>query len=166
MCALSCLLCNSDFLANLWALNRHYGERYSLLRRSFAVTTTCFSLAALLLTGCGLNRDQGVATVIVSVPTNTLAPIVSFTPKYTATLPPTVTPIPSVTPTPLDTLPPAPASVPPTLTPTPSTIATVNFTSPTANLRSGPGHKFDIIAVPKADTQLVVLATNTNKACN
>ncbi len=138
-------------------------ERYSLLRRSFAVTTTCLSLAAILLTGCGFNRDQGVATVIVSVPTNTLAPIVSFTPKYTATLPPTVTPIPSVTPTPLDTLPPAPASDTPTLTPTASTIGTVNFTSPTANLRSGPGQRFGVIIGLKAGTRLIVLGTNDSK---
>jgi uncharacterized protein YraI len=101
--------------------------------------------------------------VIVSVPTNTLAPIVSFTPKYTATLPPTETPIPSITPTASDTIPPEPPSDTPTLTPTASTIGTVNFTSPTANLRSGPGQQFGVIIGLKAGTRLIVLGTDTTK---
>ncbi len=116
-----------------------------------------------ILVGCGINNQQIVPTTIVSVPTNTLgAPIVSFTPKFTATLPPSKTPIPSATPSPTDTEPPVPPSPTPTLSPTPVILGAVNFTSPTANLRSGPGQTFAVITGIKAGTQVIVLGVDSS----
>ncbi|MEP7284247.1 MAG: SH3 domain-containing protein [Chloroflexota bacterium] len=123
-------------------------------------------LGLFLLAGCSFSRESGPPTVIVTVPlapTNTLAPIYTFTPKFTATQVPTSTPIPSITPTPSNTVPPLPATATATLSPTASIIASVNFTSPTANLRSGPGQAFPIIMGIKAGTRIIVLGLNSDK---
>jgi hypothetical protein len=86
-----------------------------------------------------------------------------MTPKFTSTLPPSATPIPSVTPSPTDTVPPPPPTATLTLSPTPQTLGAVNFTSPTANLRSGPGQNFAVITGVKAGTQVIVLGLDSSK---
>src|SRR3954454_1145451 len=98
---------------------------------------------AVVASGCSFFKPQGVPTVIVvpggDQPTSTLDGIISMTPRFTATLEPTLTPIPTETLTPTMTVPPATNTTTPTITPTPATRASVNFTSPTVNMRSGPG---------------------------
>src|SRR5437667_265503 len=93
---------------------------------SHRLQTVVFVLVAMLfLVGCGLNKEKGVPTVIVFVPTNTLSPdngAVTDTP----TIIPTATTIPP--PTTLPTNPVlATTAVPlPTATPTAVTMGSVS----------------------------------------
>jgi uncharacterized protein YraI len=135
------------------------------LSQRLRLVATLFLLfaCAAALSGCSFVREQQIPTVIVAIPTNTLAPIFTQTQKFTAT------PIPSVTPTPSPSLPPSPtqvAAVPtdqPTPTATAAVLGSVNFTSPTANLRSGPGQSFPVITGVKAGTRVFVLGFNDKK---
>jgi uncharacterized protein YraI len=116
-----------------------------------------------LLVGCDFKQQESPPTQIIVIPTNTLGPIVSFTPKFTATLIPTVTLIPSITPTPSVTPPPPTETPAPTLTPTPAISGSVNFTSPTANLRAGPGQNFQVLRALRSGTSVIVLGLNDGK---
>jgi hypothetical protein len=73
-----------------------------------------------------------------AVPTRTLGPIVSFTPKFTATPIPSSTPTPTITLTPTETT--EPPTVTPTLTPSPSPTASgaIRSTSAQVNVREEP----------------------------
>ena len=133
-------------------------------RRLQAVNLTLIILV--LLVGCEFKpQPEGPPTQIVTVPvTNTLsAGILSMTPRFTATLIPTVTLIPSITPTPSNTVPPPTETPLPSVTATPSITGSINFTSPTANLRSGPGQNFTVLKALKSGTQFTVLGLNEEK---
>ena len=93
---------------------------------------------------------------ILRPPTRTVKPIVSFTPRFTATPFPSATHTPSVTSTITST------EVPPTLTTTPSptltpTIEGVIQSTENVNLRSGPGVDYDIVVSASPGTELGVL---------
>jgi len=61
------------------------------------------------------------------------------------------------------TVPPATNTTTPTITPTPATRASVNFTSPTVNMRSGPGQTFSVVSQVRSGTLVVVFGTNEKK---
>lgn len=116
-----------------------------------------------VLAGCKINSQSAPPTTIIIIPTNTLVPPVSFTPRFTATLIPTITPIPSITPPATDTPIPATDTPTPTITPTPAISGAVNFTSNIANVRTGPGQKFALVTSVKAGSSVVVLGVNDTK---
>lgn len=95
-------------------------------------------------------------------PTRTVKPIVSFTPRFTATSIPSETPIPSTTPLPTAT------PIPPTVTATPTptstpTIAGVIQANENVNLRTGPGFDYDIAVSVPPGTDLGVLRLKTDE---
>lgn len=102
---------------------------------------------------------------VLSVPTRTLGPIVSFTPRFTATPVPSITFTPSHTPSPtLTTVPPTVTSTPtPTLTPT---ISGVIRSVENVNLREGPGTTYDIVEIAPPGTDLGVLGIQTDAQDN
>ena len=125
-------------------------------------------LMLLLLTACdevapetpspGVQDDNGA---VLSLPTRTILPIVSFTPRFTATLIPSITFTPSNTPTLTLT------TVPPTLTPTSSptltpTVSGVIRSTENVNLREGPGTNYDIVLNASPGTELGVLGVQTD----
>jgi uncharacterized protein YraI len=122
-------------------------------------------LPALVLAGCKAPTPGAIVpTETLSVPTVTLsAGIISFTPRFTATLIPTVTPTPTITPSVTPTVPTSTPSDTPTITPTALVLGAINYTSPTANLRTGPGQRFPVVQSVKAGTALMVLAMNSSK---
>jgi len=122
-------------------------------------------LMTLGLSACGLNSPQ-VATQIVTIPplpTNTLAPVVTTTQRFTATPIPTATFIPSATPIATDT------PIPPTETPQPPTPSlqtargAVNDRSQVVNLRSGPSTDFDAIGKVNSGTTLTILGFSDDR---
>jgi uncharacterized protein YraI len=93
--------------------------------------------------------------------TRTVKPIVSFTPRFTAT------PIPSVTYTPSNTPVPTSTPVPPTLTRTPTptataTVAGVVQSTENVNLREGPGENYPIVVSVSPGTTVGVLGVQTD----
>ncbi len=95
------------------------------------------------------------------VPTRTLAPIVSFTPRFTATPLPSATFTPSITPSP--TMTPVPPTRTPTVTPTVTpTAAGVIRSTENVNLRSGPGTNYDIVLSVPPGTEVGVLGMQTD----
>ena len=95
-------------------------------------------------------------TAALQVPTRTLAPIVSFTPRFTATPLPSATFTPSVTPSVTAT------AIPPTRTPTVTptvtpTAAGVIRSTENVNLRSGPGTDYDIVLSVRPGTEVGVV---------
>jgi hypothetical protein len=112
-------------------------------------------LALLALAACGGDTGGEAA----SLPTATLAPIVSMTPRFTAT------PVPSRTPLPTNTYTPSPTPI----TPTPSNTFTPSPTPPvtgivaslqTVNVRQGPGVNFSAIRALVPGTGVEVLGQN------
>ncbi len=93
---------------------------------------------------------------ILSLPTRTLGPIVSFTPRFTATPIPSATLTPSDTPTPTLTSIPATATPTLTLTPTPTVEGVIRSTE-NVNLRSGPSLDYPVVVSVPPDTPLGVL---------
>lgn len=98
---------------------------------------------------------------VLSVPTRTLGPIVSFTPRFTAT------PIPSITFTPSNTPTPTRTTIPPTQTTTPSptptaTVSGVIRSTENVNLREGPSTEYDIVLSVPPGTELGVLGIQTD----
>lgn len=119
-------------------------------------TLRCLLPAILFgLAACSGSGGESVS----SLPTATLAPIVSMTPRFTAT------PVPSRTPLPTDTYTPSPTP----LTPTPSNTYTPSPTPPvtgivaslqTVNVRQGPGVNFSAIRALTPGTGVEVLGQN------
>lgn len=96
------------------------------------------------------------------VPTRTLGPIVSFTPRFTATAIPSATFTPSLTPEP--TLTPVPPTATPTETPTPTpTVAGRIRSTENVNLREGPGSDYAIVVSVPPGTELGVLGIQTDE---
>jgi uncharacterized protein YgiM (DUF1202 family) len=98
---------------------------------------------------------------VLGLPTRTVKPIVSFTPRFTATPIPSITFTPSNTPNPTDT------SLPPTLTLTPSptvtpTIGGVIISNENVNLREGPGFDYNVALSVAPGTELGVLSLQTD----
>ncbi|MBI5958965.1 MAG: SH3 domain-containing protein [Chloroflexi bacterium] len=103
--------------------------------------------------------DQG--QVALSVPTRTLGPIVSFTPRFTATPIPSLTLTPSNTPTVTLTV------IPPTRTATPSptptaTVEGIIQSGENVNLREGPGTDYPIVVSVPPGTTLGVMGLQTD----
>jgi hypothetical protein len=121
----------------------------------FAVKVLKCLLSAVLLGLAACSGTDGGAPV-ASLPTATLAPIVSMTPRFTAT------PVPSRTPLPTDTYTPSPTPI----TPTPSNTFTPSPTPPitgivasmqTVNVRQGPGVNFSAIRALVPGTGVEIL---------
>jgi hypothetical protein len=140
---------------------RGYRRRFRLSHRLKPIIF--LPIAILLLAGCGLNAEKGIPTQIVFVPTDTPAPIDNSTPTIPPTVIPTATIIPSETPIPTNPVIATTAVSSPTPTNVPSVLGTVNNTSTTANLRSGPGQRFSIIQGVKAGNQVLVLGMNSDQ---
>jgi hypothetical protein len=98
---------------------------------------------------------------ILSLPTRTLGPIVSFTPRFTATPIPSATLTPSDTPTPTLTSVPATATPTLTLTPTPTVQGVIRSTE-NVNLRSGPSLEYPVVVSVPPGTPLGVLGIQTD----
>jgi hypothetical protein len=98
---------------------------------------------------------------ILSQPTRTLGPIVSFTPRFTATPIPSITLTPSDTPTPTLTSIPATPTPTPTLTPTPTVQGVIRSTE-NVNLRSGPSLNYPVVVSVPPGTELGVLGIQTD----
>ena len=119
-----------------------------------------------LLTACD-TVETGTPTAdtdeaaVLTVPTRTLGPIVSFTPRFTATPIPSLTYTPSLTPVPSDT--PNPPTLTPTLTltPTPTVSGAVRSTE-NVNLREGPGTDYPIAFSVPPGTDLGVVGIQTD----
>jgi len=122
----------------------------------------------LLLSACNVNNAALFPTVVVvAPPTNTLAPIITQTQRFTATPIPTSTPIPlptvatTLTPTDAPTATNEPAT--PTLTPFPAAKAVIKLDANLVNLRAGPGSNFRIIGSLKAGSAITVLVNSTDQ---
>jgi uncharacterized protein YraI len=137
------------------------------MREHFRQSIWILAGVALLLAACdevktGSPTQSGADNEpILGLPTRTLGPIVSFTPRFTAT------PIPSITFTPSDTPTPTLTIVPPTLTRTPTptltpTVAGVIRSTENVNLREGPGTDFPIVVSMPPGTELGVLGVLTD----
>ncbi|MFN8531866.1 MAG: hypothetical protein U0670_24945, partial [Anaerolineae bacterium] len=122
--------------------------------------TTILVLAGAVFTAAFLSACNGTAEPVAqSIPTDTLAPIVSLTPRYTATLIPTRTPSLTPSPIPSDTpIPPTPTESP-TATNTPPITGSV-FSMQAINMRSGPGLNFDAVVALPPGTGFTILGTN------
>lgn len=135
--------------------------------RNYARWTIGLMLAAAVaLGGCSdLTTTEpspvGDNAPVLSVPTRTLGPIVSFTPRFTATPIPSATFTPSLTPTATATpIPPSPTpTITPTLTPT---MSGVIRSTERVNLREGPGTDYDIVLSVQPGTELGILGTQTD----
>jgi uncharacterized protein YraI len=95
-----------------------------------------------------------------------LGPIVSYTPRFTATPIPSITPTPSITPiasatpiVPTDT--PQPPTPVPTIAPTASGVIR---SSQTVNLREGPGTNYPVVANVRPGTEVGVVGVQTDAA--
>ncbi|MEZ4667169.1 MAG: SH3 domain-containing protein [Anaerolineae bacterium] len=112
----------------------------------------------LILTSC-TSPDQTQEQV--AVPTNTLAVIVSMTPRFTATPVPSRTPLPTFTLTPSDTpVTPTPSNTPPpTATPP---ITGIVASLETVNVRNGPGVNYTAIVALTPGTGVQVIATSSD----
>ncbi len=135
-------------------------------RRSASLWLALVGLVA--LSACDLTARSTFPTQIVApptVPTDTLAPVVSRTPRYTATLIPTATQIPTNTLPPTATIEQQLPSALPTTTPTPPTRGSVkaNGSTQTANLRSGPDAKTRQLRSVRAGTALIVLGISSDR---
>ncbi len=98
---------------------------------------------------------------VMSVPTRTVKPIVSFTPRFTATPIPSMTLTPSDTPLPTDTT--LPPTTTPTLTPSPTaTIEGIIRSTENVNLRSGPGFNNPVVLSLSPGTSLGVIGRVTD----
>jgi SH3-like domain-containing protein len=120
---------------------------------------------AILMGACNPNSSPGNPTFVVQpAATNTLAPIITQTQRFTATPIPTSTLIPSPTvPTLTPTEPEATEFVPtPTLTPTPQIKGVINLNGGQVNMRSGPGTNFRIMANLKSGSQVIIQASSTD----
>ncbi len=124
-------------------------------RHRFSQFSLALFAGVIGLSACGTDATE----VAQLPPTETLAPIVSNTPRFTATLIPTDTARPTETLTPSETpVPPTPSN---TFTPsaTPQIEGSVNSLQD-VNVRSGPNVQSPAFAVLRPGTGFVVLGTN------
>lgn len=135
--------------------------------RNFARWMVWLALGtALALSGCNDTTSPepspaGQNGAVLAVPTRTLGPIVSFTPRFTATPIPSATYTPSLTPTATET--PVPPSATPTITPTVTpTVSGIIRSTENVNLRSGPGTNYEIVLSVRPGTELGVLGMQTD----
>lgn len=134
------------------------------LRRSIWLVILC--LLALLAACDEVPAETPTSDIpqdgaVLSLPTRTVKPIVSFTPRFTAT------PIPSATLTPSDTPTVTLTSAPPSATHTPSpsitpTVGGVIYSVQNVNLREGPGEDYPIALTLPPGTEVGVLAAQTD----
>lgn len=118
---------------------------------------------AIALSGCDNTEPTpaGGDHAVLAVPTRTLGPIVSFTPRFTATPIPSATFTPSLTPTATETA--VPPSATPTITPTVTpTVSGIIRSTENVNLRSGPGTNYEIVLSVRPGTELGVLGMQTD----
>ena len=119
----------------------------------------CLALL-LLLVGCDEVAVEPTAptenAMVANLPTRTIKPIVSFTPRFTATPIPSATLTPSHTPTETSTA--VPPTVTPTVTPTITpTVSGVVRSTRNVNLREGPGEEYPIVRSVTPGTEMGVL---------
>lgn len=115
-----------------------------------------------LLGACNINGGAISPTIIIVIPTNTLAPLITQTPRFTAT--PIPSPTPPIIPTQVAAVPtlvtPEPNAIqplPPSITPT-ATKVVQGLTKDQANLRAGPGANFRIVGTLKTGSSMSVLS--------
>jgi SH3-like domain-containing protein len=123
------------------------------------------ALALMLITtgACGINLPSTNPTVVVVLPpTNTLAPIVTQTQRFTATPIPSPTLIPTATVPPTETLLP-PTDVPiPTATPIPAIKGLIKSDAGIVKMRIGPGTTYRSNANLKAGAPVVISAVSSD----
>ncbi len=132
-------------------------QRRTVLKR----LSILMMIALLGLAACDFGSQQQVADES-SIPTNTLAPIVSMTPRFTATPVPSRTPLPTFTFTPSET----PISPTPSDTPTPTAtppITGIIASLDSVNIREGPGVTFGAIAALPPGTGVQILGQNADR---
>jgi hypothetical protein len=156
-CAMANLLLN-------WALKNLLRGEINLLRRNHVFGFLLIAMT--LLAGCDM-QGAGIVTQVVepptSPPTNTVVPIISMTPRFTATLIPTSTFIPSITVSPTNTAIPPTFAQPATLTPTPVVSGSIVPNSGSINMRAGPGTNFKVLQRVDAGTTLQIIAANETR---
>lgn len=113
----------------------------------------------------GADSDSAAPTQqngeVVSLPTRTVKPIVSFTPRFTATPLPSMTFTPSATPRATDT--PAPPTATPTAVPSPTpTAAGEILSTQNVNLREGPGLNAAIARTVPSGTEVGVIGMQSD----
>jgi len=114
-----------------------------------------FAMLLVVAVSCvGSRSAQG--PVGTPVPTKTLRPTFTHTPTKPTEVPPTATPVPTATPE-APTLTPEPTAEPPTPTPQ---AATFSVTSPTVNVRSGPGTGYSRVGQLKAGQSYEITGKN------
>ena len=121
-------------------------------RPRWPLMLAALTVAPLIAAGCSGQSAPTPATA-------TLAPIVSLTPRSTATLVPSVTAPPTLTLTPSTT----PSPAPPTLTPSPTSTPPVLGSVASANdvnMREGPNVSFPALSALRPGTGVTVLATD------
>lgn len=97
----------------------------------------------------------------LGIPTRTIKPIVSYTPRFTATPIPSATFTPSITPTATDTI--VPPTITPTVSPSPTpTIEGIIRSTQRVNLRAAPDATAQIIVSVDPGTSLGVLGMQTD----
>jgi uncharacterized protein YraI len=144
-----------EFLANLFSMSQ-VSKTIRLKRQPILVVIALLALAA-----CDFGGQQQVADES-TIPTNTLAPIVSMTPRFTATPVPSRTPLPTFTYTPSETpISPTPSDTP-TATATPPITGIINSLE-SVNIREGPGVTFGAIAALPPGTGVQILGQNADR---
>ncbi len=118
-------------------------------------------IASLLgLSACGINAPAINPTVIVAIPTNTLAPIMTQTQRFTATPIPTTTLIPTITLSPTNTFPAPTETYTPNPTATPPLRGTIKTDAGIVNMRTGPGTSFKIAGNLRGGSSVTVFAAS------
>lgn len=137
----------------VWVDNQVVNDR----NRIMPVKKLCLLCMVILLGAAACTA--GESGEVVSLPTSTLAPPVSKTPRFTATPVPTRTPLPTFTFTPSNT----PVTPTPSNTPTPSATPPVTgivASLETVNVREGPGVTFRAMTALVPGTGVEILAEN------
>lgn len=133
----------------------------------FPVRFGLLAAAVLLVAACNTSPATFPTYVVVLPPTNTLAPILTQTPRFTATPIPSPTPLPTQpdaaapTATPTDLPPPPAASATPS--PTPPIKAVIKQGANVVNLRSGPAQTSRLIGSLKASNTVVVISYSSDQ---
>lgn len=113
-----------------------------------------------VLSACGINAPAANPTIIVIIPTNTLAPIMTQTQRFTATPIPTTTLIPTITLSPTNTVPAPSETTTPTATATPPLRGIIRADAGIANMRTGPGTNYKVSGNLRGGSTVTVFATS------